>query len=126
MWKLESASGHKNQRVQSLNFVWSAGQARPGGDRDVQPEGLPGGMGFISGRLQGYIRFYRSYEDILKSLYLPCGGRRPGEQIICQVIFHEKAVERHTYRTEDESLEVGDQVIVPARPIVSKKFQARL
>lgn len=76
--------------------------------------GLPQGWDQFIREIAGYIRFYESYEDILNP-YIYRKGRRQGEQIICQVIFHEGG-QRHAYRTEDEDLEVGDQVVVPAGP----------
>lgn len=68
----------------------------------------------LSGRSRDTSGFYESYEDILNP-YIYRRGRRQGEQIICSVVFHEKG-EKHPYLTEDEHLEVGDEVLVQAGP----------
>ena len=113
--KLESASGPKESESAEFKLCLECGASA---SRVVtgtyNRRGLPEGWDAFIREIAGYIRFYESYEDILNP-YIYRKGRRPGEQIICQVIFHEGG-QRHAYRTEDESLEVGDQVIVPAGP----------
>ncbi len=74
--------------------------------------GLPVGWEDFVKEIYKYVRFYESYEDILNP-YIYKRGRRQGEYIICSVSFHEGG-KQYYYWTEDESLEIGNEVVVPA------------
>lgn len=76
--------------------------------------GLPEGWDELIQKISQYIQFYESREDILNP-YIYGRGRRPGEYILCKVTFHPGG-RKYRYRTEDETLSIGDEVIVLAGP----------
>lgn len=73
--------------------------------------GLPPAYGQVASALRQFITQYSVGDICSEALYLK-GRRRKGDLIFCGISFHRDS-SIYTYLTQDDTLEVGDYVIVP-------------